>query len=518
MGRDFVRVMRLGCASVLVIVWLADGEPVSAQFRRRGAEPPTTARPGQATEPRRAVPYYRPQTGAQVRDVLITGNRNVSAEKIRSYLKTRPDRIFDEQLVQADVRSLIATGLFRDVRTYTEPAQDGITVTFEVFERPTIGYVRFVGNERIKNKVLLRESGLKVGDALNTFSVTEGRRRLGEFYRKKGYSDAEITIIEGNKPEHAGIAYGIHEGTLQRIWWTRFEGNTVAPDARLRTQIQSKPGILWMWKGKVDTKAIDEDVDRLTAYYRSLGFFQAKISREPVFDKDRKWLTLTYTIDEGPQYRIRDIRIVGNQKFQTRELTEDLELKSGDPFHLAKLHRDENTLRDIYGSQGYIMASIEAEPRFLEEPGQLDLVYQIKEGEQYRVGRVLVNIDGDQSHTRRSVVLNRLSLRPGDIVDIREVRSSERRLKAAQLFMNEPAQGVVPRIVVKPAERGDQDSSIAQPPSEPAGASTFRGQSPDGWITAEKRPIAPYYPARQNRLADLVVDVQFQPDRAGSAP
>ena len=69
-------------------------------------------------------------------------------------------------------------------------------------------------------------------------------------------------------------------------------------------------------------------------------------------------------------------------------------------------------------------------------------------------------------------MLNRLSLRPGDLIDIREVRNSERRLKASQLFETNPAQGQPPRIEIRPPEF---DEALASG----AGA-TFRGQSPDG--------------------------------------
>ena len=95
---------------------------------------------------------------------------------------------------------------------------------------------------------------------------------------------------------------------------------------------------------------------------------------------------------------------------------------------------DIQMLRDLYGSQGHIFADLEAQPRFLEEPGQLDLVYKIAEGEPFRVGQINVHIAGEFPHTRRNVVLNRLSLRPGDLIDIREIRNSERRLTASQLF------------------------------------------------------------------------------------
>ena len=66
-----------------------------------------------------------------------------------------------------------------------------------------------------------------------------------------------------------------------------------------------------------------------------------------------------------------------------------------------------------------------------------------------------------------------LSVRTGDIVDIREVRASERRLKASQLFENDPANGKAPRIVIRPPQLEDAESLAA------ARGGTLRGQSPD---------------------------------------
>ena len=44
-----------------------------------------------------------------------------------------------------------------------------------------------------------------------------------------------------------------------------------------------------------------------------------------------------------------------------------------------------------------------------------------------------------------------------DIIDIRELRASERRLRAAQLFLDQPQQGTSPRIVVLPPEVKEDD-------------------------------------------------------------
>ncbi len=160
------------------------------------------------------------------------------------------------------------------------------------------------------------------------------------------------------------------------------------------------------------------------------------------FNDSGQWLTLTYVIDEGPRYQIRNVTLVGNDTFTTPSLMERLELTSGQFFDSRKMNRDLSELRDTYGSQGYIHADIKADPQFLEEPGMIDLVYDIQEGDQYRVGKITVNIEGDNPHTRRNVVINRLSLAPNDIIDIREIRASERRLKSSELFLSDPTQGV----------------------------------------------------------------------------
>ncbi len=113
---------------------------------------------------------------------------------------------------------------------------------------------------------------------------------------------------------------------------------------------------------------------------------------------------------------------------------------------------------------------MQVEPTFHEQPGLLDLVYTIDEGEQYRVGNIQVNIDGGESQTRRNVVLNYLSIRPGDVVDVREIRRSERLLQASELFLIDPARGQAPKIVVKPRENEDVAGDPAQ--------TTIRGQTP----------------------------------------
>jgi outer membrane protein insertion porin family len=420
-----------------------------------------------------------------VADVQVIGNKATKEHEVFKHIQTRRDREFDSEMLQGDARRLLQSGLFRDVKTYTRMSPGGVLVTFEVFERPRINYLRHLGNRVLSEKKLNTEHGLKVGDPLNAFSTEEARRKIEDLYHKNGCPNATVSILEGNKKEDQGVVFVINEGQLERISKVEIVGNTIASAARLETQIESKPGILWyFFRGKIDREKIDADVEKLTAYYRGLGFFRARVGRELEFDASGKWATLRFTIDEGPRYVVRNVSIEGNQKFASRPLLEFLQIKSGDHFNQAKMNKDLNTIVDLYGSQGHVFADVQADPRFLDEPGKLDLVYRIKEGEIFRVGDINVHIGGDYPHTRQTVVLNRLSLRYGDIIDTREVRNSERRLKASQLFEVNPQDGEPPRVVVRPPDL----NAIGNLAEQPRPANTIRGQSPDESLT---RPAAP---------------------------
>ena len=235
----------------------------------------------------------------------------------------------------------------------------------------------------------------------------------------------------------------VNEGLKQKVWETEFEGNTVAPDGRLKTVVQSKPPVLFLFKGEVDYDRINEDVRRLTDYYRGLGFFRARVGREWTYNDKQNWMSLKFVIDEGPRYVVNNVAVIGNSKLESDQLVKDLKLKGGDFFDQAKLTKDIANVQDKYGEVGYIFADVQPETRFLEQPAQLDLVYKIEEGDRYRVGRIDVKISGDNPHTRRTAVLNRLTLRTGDIASTKKLRESEVRLKASAMLASNPQQGQV---------------------------------------------------------------------------
>ena len=434
-----------------------------------------------ASSPAIGGPSATPTANDKIVDVRIEGNHAVSLQKVTNEIRTRPGRNFDQVVVVDDIRRLNATRKFIDVRPLYQRVPDGVIVTYQLVERPMLMEVSYVGNKAYKTSEMKKQTELEAGSPLDIYQVEEGRRKLENFYHEKGFNNAQVVILEGNKTTDHRAVYMINEGEQQKVFWTYFIGNNIASSARLRTLIDSTPGTLWIFKGYVETKKIETDIEKLTAYYQNLGFFQVKIGREIEFGESGRWASLTFVINEGPRYVVRNVTVIGNKKFPAQELlNSDLKLtgNANKFFDQGAMLKDTSTIRDVYGTKGYVFADVKAEPRFLEEPGKVDLVYNIVEGDRYRIGKINVHVGGENPHTKLNTVMNRLGgVRPGEIANTREIKDAERRLKGSGLYKVDPQNGLSPKIVFVPP--GVEDADRAQYAEKPGG-SKYRGQSPDG--------------------------------------
>lgn len=217
------------------------------------------------------------------------------------------------------------------------------------------------------------------------------------------------------------------------------------------------------------------------------------------------------------RYNVRNISFIGHKVFPEEAFRANMKLNAGDPFDQSAMNKDIGMIKDLYGSNGYVFADANPTLRFDLEPGVIDLVYRVEEGQQYRIGNINVVIKGDNPHTKASTILNRVDMRPGDIADIRKFRDSERRIKLSGLFNVDPTKGDLPKISFSPP---DSTENVARGKGRAGGKRTgntdsFRGQSPDGpvarsiaipaprstnttrWVNGQPVPAQPSYPAAQ---------------------
>jgi len=467
--------------------WLLGLSMVAAQ------EPPLGPGPGLGTIPLPSPNAPPPVATERVLEINIVGNRTITREKVLGTIGTRIGQPFDQATFDKDVRKLVGRNWFVNVEPRRQSVSAGVIITLTVVERPTLAYVKYLGNKKMKATKLASTTGLKKGDSLDPFAVEDGARKIETLYQTKGFNDVKVQVLEGGKVGDRGAVYLINEGQTQKIWKVKFEGNTIASDGRLKTQIQSKPPLLYLVKGHVDRKKIDDDVERLTDYYRGLGYFKARVGRDYEWNEKESWMTLTFHVNEGPRCKVRSVAFLGNQIYDEKALLGDQKLKTGEFYDRTAMNTDIGYFKDLYGSNGYVFADAKADLRINLEGDEVDMLYQISEGQQCVVGDINVHIGGDNPHTRLVTAINRIGLRPGDVIDIRKLRSSERRIKASGLFNTDPSKGDVPKIVLSPPDSEEalaakKKKGIARQTGNP---DTFRGQSPDSAGRPNNVPPAP---------------------------
>ena len=113
-------------------------------------------------------------------DVRVVGNKSLPLSKIVPNIHTRPNRPYDPEAVQEDVRRLDRTHMFLVVKPYLQRVNGGIIVIYELLERPLLKEVLFIGCDDVHKKVLQKEAEIKVGDAADPMAIEEARRKLEE--------------------------------------------------------------------------------------------------------------------------------------------------------------------------------------------------------------------------------------------------------------------------------------------------------------------------------------------------
>lgn len=415
----------------------------------------------------------RRETGDKVvRVVRIVGNRQIETERILQLLRTRADRVFDEQTVLADVRRLYEFRAFQTVRdSVEEDGQGGVTVTFTVEEFPLISDVKFHGNKAIGDRELRGRAGIVKEDPLNNAAIESTRRRLLDYYHEQGFGLVSIDSViglsanpaEGIAADPNAVIYRINEGPKERIWSIRIEGNTVVGEDRLKKVIQSRGPMLnvgYYIGNTANLEKIDSDVDVLAAYYQNLGYLTARVDRLLEYDASGKWLTVTFVIDEGPQFSVNEIRIAGNRFIDEASLREGLSLKAGEALNGTRMNADVSDITYAYGSLGFIYAEVKAEIRWIDSPNSVDVVYQIEEGDRWKVGHIYVEIDGEPNLMREYTMLNYLDLVEGQFIDRRTLEMNRRRLLRSELLETNPTIADPPDLRVVPRDEDEYGGKL----------------------------------------------------------
>lgn len=370
-------------------------------------------------------------------DVQFAGPATVSKERILNAMRTKVGKPYSVGVAEEDVRSLYQTAKLFNVRIFADPQADGtIKVIVVVQSQATVKDVLIEGADQISARSLKKKIDTKEGSELSEATVEADRQKLLTAYQDKGYKDTEIrTVIKTDeKTNKATVTFVITEAQRTVIQRIAFEGNTTFKAKELRKVIKTRKHYLFSFldkSGRVDKDLISADVDALRDFYQNHGYVDVRIGDPTITRKEgSSKVTVTFPIQEGPQYHVASIAVAGTRLFTAQEIGAALRLKEGSIYSPEEVQKDVKKIRDIYGSRGYVDAQVV--PVSTPASGHLyAITFRVDEGSQSYVNRV--NITGN-TRTKDKVIRRELALGPGDLYNSVYAEASKQRLQNLNYF------------------------------------------------------------------------------------
>ncbi len=398
--------------------------PAEAQNRPSGGSQP---RAGGQQGP------SRPSPDGVVQAIDVTGNQRIEADTVRSYMLLQPGDSFDADRLDRSLKSLFATGLFRDVQVRRE----GNRVIVQVAENPIVNRVAFEGNSKVSDDVLRGEVQMRARSVFTPQAVQADRQRIAELYARRGRFAATVEpkIIELEQ-NRVNLVYEIQEGEAALVARINFVGNEAYSDSRLKEVVATREQAWYRILSsadQLDPERLAFDRELLRRYYLRNGYADVQVTNATAeLAPDRGGFFVTYTIDEGVRYRVGSVELVSN----LRELDADslrglVSVSAGDWYDGDVVERVAQELQDAANLRGFPFVDVQPRITRNRDEGRIDLTFEINEAPRVFVERI--DIAGN-TRTQDRVVRREFRLAEGDAFNAAQIRRSRQRIRDLGYF------------------------------------------------------------------------------------
>jgi len=201
--------------------------------------------------------------------------------------------------------------------------------------------LEFQGASAIAPKILddiIEEQHLERQLFTDPLVVTELLRR---YYREEGYLVAEIDAprYQFDGPVAKAVLQ-VREGPRFTVRAVTARGNRVIPTADVLSQLPVAVGDPFL------PRAAERALDRIRQLYWSRAYNDVRGEYMLAFNRQAGTVDVAFSIREGIQAVVADVRIEGNDKTSERLVREQLELTPQQPLDLAALGRSRRNLYD----------------------------------------------------------------------------------------------------------------------------------------------------------------------------
>ncbi|WP_428970356.1 outer membrane protein assembly factor BamA [Sphingomonas sp. Xoc002] len=248
----------------------------------------------------------------------------------------------------------------------------------------TIKTLRVEGAQRIEPETVLSYTKLRVGIPYSAETLDQA---LKDLQASELFADFSISGVETGD-----IVLRVRENPI--INRVILEGNKRLKEDKIKKEIKLAPRQIFT------RTAVRQDVARIVELYRRQGRFGAVVEPKMV-NLDQNRVDVVFEISEGPKSKVRQINIIGNEKFSDDELRGAMYTKqsrwfrflsSATSYDQDRLAADQQKLRLFYLTNGYADFRVTSAVAELT-PDKKDFIitYVVEEGPRYKFGDVKVD-------------------------------------------------------------------------------------------------------------------------------
>ncbi|MDP2922900.1 MAG: outer membrane protein assembly factor BamA [Candidatus Omnitrophota bacterium] len=364
------------------------------------------------------------QSEQTVARIEIKGQKIVSDATIVSKIKIRAGHIYNENVINEDIRNLYSAGFFESVDVEKQDSAEGIVVIFKVKEKPVLKKLIIEGALFIRKKKIEEAAELKEGSFIDDYKLKEVTSKIKDLYDKKGFSQAKVSYeLQLDKENNeADVKIIIEERKVLKVRKIGFEGNKTISGRRLIKLIKTRNA--WLFNpGIFKDDVFRDDMKRLSDFYKQEGFSDIKVDSDISFTEKGAYITIK--IEEGKRYYIGKVKVEGNKDISIEEIRKVMELREGSIFSDQAVYEESSRMRQVYVDNGYIFSQIDPASIFNLETQKVDVNYKIVENQVAYVEKI--DIKGN-IRTKDKVIRRELRIYPQDKFDGRKVRKSKERL------------------------------------------------------------------------------------------
>ena len=360
--------------------------------------------------------------------IVVQGSQRVDPETIRSYFSGT-----DQARVNQGVKDLYATGLFSDVRVRRESGRIVVVVS----ENSVINRVAFEGNSKLKSDVLISEVQSKSRGAYSPATVQADVERIKDIYRRGGRAAASVNSRLVDLPNgRVDVVFTVDEGDKTGVKSIEFVGNNSFSAYRLRNLMQTTEMNMFSFFKNTDVYDPDKiasDIEAVRRFYLKNGYADFRVTgTDTRYDEAQKGYYITVTMDEGPQYKVSNIKIDSHLRdIDPAALQGALKLSAGDTYNGDLVEKSIESLAKEVARKGYAFS--EVRPRGDRDPStnSINLSFVVEEGPRVYVEKIVVR---GNTRTRDYVIRREFDIGEGDAYNRAFIDRAERRLNNLGFF------------------------------------------------------------------------------------